>query len=80
MSMRMMMVMRMVGIVVGMMGMVKMKAVVGVNFNIPTAVLRKCRQMKGFGVISTNLCNLRFAAICAKLERNICASFGVNSI
>ena len=33
-----------------------------------------------FGVISTDLCNLRFAAICAKLERNICASFGVNSI
>ena len=33
-----------------------------------------------FAVISTDLCNLRFAAICAKLERNICASFGVNSI
>ena len=28
----------------------------------------------------TNLCNLRVVAICAKLERNICASFGVNSI
>ena len=33
-----------------------------------------------FNVISTDLFNSRFAAICAKLERNICASFGVNSI